>query len=816
MISKKENHMLQELVNTHDFYIEGPLTHPYESIHMGNGDIGASVNLFPHELKITLAKSDIWDAKFNGDPEASVLKHDDLIDLMNRVDRDLKDEEYNFGSDYYNFWFQGDGNHGPYPKRAGAIRIYHPGLSNTKCSAHLDIYTGMLTAKFKFPAGELIVKAFLENGTNRVWVTVEGSGSVPWVGLILEKEPDDVDRHIPMPDIGWWGDSIREIGILTQKIPGGFGVDDFQWSLAGGFPQAKDGIDVDYVELHAYRCRYYCSVSEGKRAIFCVGVATSTDGEGDTAERAAAMTMNRSEADYEAAWASNKKLWDEFWNKANINLYDDKELESAWYRNHYGYNCIMNAAVIPIGEAANLSIQDSIPWRGDYHINHNFQKWFVTALPTNNPHWIELYADFIEQKTETFEYTANLIFGLEGAYCDLAYFPHVPKEHCCIGNYFGRALALTGWAVQPLWHYYEYMLDKEWLGRRAYPFMKKAAEFYSNYMDKYVGEDGVIFPSVRLEEPGWNRGFKGNRNVLTDLVMFKKCFERTIKAAEVLDLDADLRKRWQENLDKVSPLKYGWENGEGYVEMDVDMYCQPDGEKAEAIRVSRWGGGGWAVYPGEYIDGDENCELAEVYRDMMRRTNLQDPFVTKTGYRPYGGTPIIHPISSIIPTIRLGVTEQFESIKEIILAHRMTYGQASSYRLAGNNMPEEIFTRNGWLWYDWRSVENKYLGVYAVTEMLLQSQGGIIRLFPYYPTDSDVDFKGFRARGGFIVSAERKGNEVNAVIESEAGEQVKLKSFTEPIKITCDNEDVPYVFDQNIIRLDTKPGSIYNISLPTI
>jgi len=128
-------------------------------------------------------------------------------------------------------------------------------------------------------------------------------------------------------------------------------------------------------------------------------------------------------------------------------------------------------------------------------------------------------------------------------------------------------------------------------------------------------------------------------------------------------------------------------------------------------------------------------------------------------------------------------------------------------------MPEEIFTRNGWLWYDWRSVENKYLGVYAVTEMLLQSQSGIIRLFPYYPTDSDAGFKGFRARGGFIVSAERKGNVINAVIESEAGEPVKLKSFTDLTKITCDNKDVPYVFDKNIISFNTVPGSIYNVSL---
>ena len=78
--------MLKRHVNAHDYYVDGPLTHPFESIQMGNGDIGASVNIYPHELKITLAKSDIWDAKYDGRPEESVLKHDDLISLMNKLE----------------------------------------------------------------------------------------------------------------------------------------------------------------------------------------------------------------------------------------------------------------------------------------------------------------------------------------------------------------------------------------------------------------------------------------------------------------------------------------------------------------------------------------------------------------------------------------------------------------------------------------------------------------------------------------------------------------------------------------------------------
>ncbi|HML47906.1 MAG TPA: hypothetical protein PKE04_14280, partial [Clostridia bacterium] len=590
----------RERISAHDYRIEGPLTHPYESIQMGNGDVGASVNIYTHEVKLTLGKSDVWDAKYDGRAEETALTHDDLLQMMREKQRDLEPgQDYLIHSKYYNFFFRGDENHGPYPKRAGAVRVYHPGLSNTKVSTRLSLLTGLLETRFGFPKGELVLKAFIEQGHNRLWLTVEGTGELPWVALIVEKEPDDVDRSIPFPAIGF-GDS--HTGILTQTIPGGFDVDPFTWSLAGGFPQREEGIDVHALELHAYRCRHYCAVREGKRAILCVGLATSREA-GDTAQAAMALTAHRTEADYERAWQNHTEAWEEFWLRSNVSL-SDKALESVWYRNHFGYGCALKEGILPPGIGGNVSVADSLPWRGDHHLNHNFQKWFVTAFPTNHPEWVELYADFIQARMDTFEYLAKLIFGLEGAYCELLYFPYTKKEHCNIHNYMGRALALTGWAAQPLWWHYEYMQDADWLRRRAYPYLRKAAQFYYNYMEKYMDESGDIYPSTRIEEPGWKKDFKGSRNVVSDLVMFRKCFEWAIAASEILGEDEAWREKWRSGLERVPPLGYGWENGEGYVEMDKDLYAQPDGQRADAVRTSRWAGGGWAVFPGEYLDGD--------------------------------------------------------------------------------------------------------------------------------------------------------------------------------------------------------------------
>ena len=49
----------------------------------------------------------------------------------------------------------------------------------------------------------------------------------------------------------------------------------------------------------------------------------------------------------------------------------------------------------------------------------------------------------------------------------------------------------------------------------------------------------------------------------------------------------------------------------------------------------------------------------------------------------------------------------------------------------------------------------------VITEMLLQSQGGVIRLFPAYPEDyGDAAFFSLRARGAFLVSGEFRNGEV--------------------------------------------------------
>ena len=68
------------------------------------------------------------------------------------------------------------------------------------------------------------------------------------------------------------------------------------------------------------------------------------------------------------------------------------------------------------------------------------------------------------------------------------------------------------------------------------------------------------------------------------------------------------------------------------------------------------------------------------------------------------------------------------------------------------------------------TLEGNFAAAQAVHEMLLQSWGNLIRIFPATPEEwSDVSFSQLRAEGGFIVSAERKGGKtVRVTINSDS------------------------------------------------
>jgi alpha-L-fucosidase 2 len=108
------------------------------------------------------------------------------------------------------------------------------------------------------------------------------------------------------------------------------------------------------------------------------------------------------------------------------------------------------------------------------------------------------------------------------------------------------------------------------------------------------------------------------------------------------------------------------------------------------------------------------------------------------------------------------------------------------------------------------TLEGNFAAGQAVHEMLLQSWGGRIRIFPAVPAEwEDVSFRDLRAEGGFIVSAQRRGAVTeNVIISSTVDGPLRLVDpFSEDFE-----SDVEVEVDGDEIRCHMGAGQSINLS----
>lgn len=100
------------------------------------------------------------------------------------------------------------------------------------------------------------------------------------------------------------------------------------------------------------------------------------------------------------------------------------------------------------------------------------------------------------------------------------------------------------------WMRYQYTLDEAWLRDRAYPMLKGMAEFYRNFPNTRMGDDG----KYHIHRVNSNESLRGARDTDEEIASMRGIFPVVIRASEILGVDAEMRPVWQEFLDNLAPL----------------------------------------------------------------------------------------------------------------------------------------------------------------------------------------------------------------------------------------------------------------------
>ena len=97
-----------------------------------------------------------------------------------------------------------------------------------------------------------------------------------------------------------------------------------------------------------------------------------------------------------------------------------------------------------------------------------------------------------------------------------------------------------------------------------------------------------------------------------------------------------------------------------------------------------------------------------------------------------------------------------------------------------------------------------------MTELLVQSVGGVIRVFPAWPLEIPASFASLRAQGGFLVTATVSDGKVGEVrIESTAGGRLRVLAPWAKTAVARDGTETAVDAGANkILEMDTEAGEV--------
>ena len=539
------------------------------------------------------------------------------------------------------------------------------------------------------------------------------------------------------------------VGWLTQELPG-----DADWpGMAYAVAMAARG------ELKA------------------VAIVTSREAEDP---RAAAVQLARATLDGkpEEAIQRHEAVWAEYWAKSGVRL-DDPFLSETWYRNLYFLRCVSKPGVIAPGLFASL-IHDRPAWHGDYHTNYNLQQTFWTALNTNHAELAEPYDRLMSEYLPRARWLCREIFSFDGAFYPHVIFAYEPPnpDECkspvgrqYIHHVWGYTMGVPAFTVQPIWWHYKYQPNRELLETRAYPAVRDVALFQANFMDACdVDPQGklVLGPTVSPEHWGWTKDFARNRNCTFDIAMFRYVFEAAIEGATTLGRDKELVARWKDALQRLPT--YPTTNAADQPVV-VDVEDAPPQTYNIAIPAV-------PVFPGDVVTWFSPAAEKELFARSI------------TGCRWNGNN------SSIILSVaraRLSMPGAIDWMRGELKARTRPNGTLTLNRLGHGINNYGHYTE-------------QFAASMAIGELLLQSVGDVIRMFPAWPKDRDASVVDLRAQGGFLVSAEQKGGEVVKLeIESTVGGTLRVLSPWERMKA---NGKALMPDEKGIVCVETHAGEM--------
>ncbi|MCE9615886.1 MAG: glycoside hydrolase family 95 protein [Lentisphaerae bacterium] len=432
---------------------------------------------------------------------------------------------------------------------------------------------------------------------------------------------------------------------------------------------------------------------------------------------------------------AHRAWWRSFWSRSSVEL-DDGELEWLWRFGLYALACSTRPHTSPPHLQGIWNHYAPGIWHTDFHLNLNLQMCHWAACTSNHA---ELQSALIRCLTrdwrEGFRLLAREEFGAPGVAVPLC----IDLKGRSLGGWlFDVELCMTAWLAQHVnWHWQHTGEMTE----EMFSFLRECGEFYASIL---VRDARGQFNIELSHAPEQNLGgrFVCGRNPAVDVALIRELylnFAEACRQRRVADPFAGIAQH-------LPPLPV-----EAGTLIDHEVNYLPEGDAPGRFPYShRTPARLVPVWP---------CEEIGLHRDLaLGRRSFEE-------FRSYGDADFSgwsYTFQACIAA-RLGLAAEARGALQELIEHFTYAGGLTSH----NRMDSEfgpVF-----------QIEALMAAPAAVNEMLLQSVGGVLRLFPALPRGQGASFTDLHAPGGFLVSAEYDGRRVvRATVRSERGGTVRL------------------------------------------
>ncbi|MDO8686106.1 MAG: hypothetical protein Q7J78_05485 [Clostridiales bacterium] len=508
----------RELISGQDIVLNRLPDNFRDSLRMGNGDIGVAAYMVPECLTLSVAKNDLLDYRM-GEP------WDPFVAL-------------------------------PSSKPAGSIRFRGSLPGDPDCKARLNLWDAEVsTGSDENTASEL--RTFVSKKRNLIVAEYKHANGQDF-DIEIARHQDSAGC---IPDPPEFGAAGRDVWVRYKfppspdTYPNGFEYVMYGRVLGGTIVSA-DTVDefatvkqccwghqgASPIETIEGIARVRIKASDPVTLL--IAVITTRDSK-DPLQAAKAEIESAQSAGLSTLRQEHSQLWHEFWQRSFVQLADRDFLNQQWFLSLYHLACITRPGSVVPGLFGPWTWEDFPDWGNDCHWDYNMQATIWGAYSSNHLELTAAYNDEVFEllpfaKMRSQEYNKDisgakyLVTTWPINYSKFSKTPYL-KEIDFVNPW------INGFVAHPLWWYYEYSQDTEFLKECGYPVIKACAEFYESFVQR--APDGKYdMPPTGV----WDLAekIKDSKNSVIDLAFAKMLLKIASAASQVLGLDMERRAQW--------------------------------------------------------------------------------------------------------------------------------------------------------------------------------------------------------------------------------------------------------------------------------